>query len=301
MDYTNENLDDATKSKLFDIENMFINMRASGQTVREIARKLKKSDHTISDLNKKYFRQVKELQKEKLEVLQKKMFEQKQERLDFLTEQLRVVKEAISEKKISLSYNELVTLAIKISTALNKCERDMLITDLLGSKENISNDVSNPPNPVKDPPHPVEDPPHRVEDPPHRVEDPPWRTTNGAENNSRNLSENNGVTSEIKNSGNTATKNKKSKSQKSQKPAVKCAKQNSEAKNEENKHKKNKKKKIKQEKNKQVINKQEENKQVINKQEENKQNKENINADLPPRTRADFYRRVLKNNTKAPT
>jgi hypothetical protein len=267
MDYTNENIDEATRMKLCSIEEHFINMRASGQTIREIARKLKKSDHTISDLNKKYFRRVKELQKEKLEVLQKKMFEQKQSRLDFFTEQLLIVKNEIANKKISLNYEELVILSIKISTALNKCERDMLINDLLGSKENISTDVSIPPNPV---------------------EDPPRRATNGAGNNSHNLSKNNEVTSEIKNPGNTATKNKKSKE--SQKTDDNSKKKNSEYIKKESKPKENKQK----------VYKHEEKKPKESKQEDNKQDK-NMNADLPPRTRADFYRRVLKNNTKAPT
>jgi len=219
MDYTNKNIDDETKSKLSFIEDAFISMRASGQTVRQIARKLKKSDHTICDLNKKYFRQVEELQKEKLEVLQKKMFEQKQGRLDFFTEQLDIIKETIKTKQIFLPYGELVALAIKISSALNKCEQDMLLNDLLPDKPLEPDTPGNGNSPA----------------------------TNVAGCEPDNLQENNEVITDSANPGNAATKNKKSNSSANQ----------------------------------------------IKKEE--KKNADNA----PPASRADYYKRVLKDKIKS--
>jgi transposase len=226
MDYTNNNLNDTEKTKLSSIEDMFINMRASGKTVREIAKNLKKSYSTISDLNKKYFRQVADLKNEKLEVLQKKMYEQKQDRLDFLTGQLDVLKAAIKEKQIFLTYKEMVTLAINISLSLNKLERDMQISDLLNSDFSDSWQ-------------------EKSQEQDENISVP---ETNVSGENPDNNKENKEVAWDSENPGNAETKNKES---------------------------------------------------VVSEKKKIKNEKKNEDEDAPPVSRADYYKRVLRDKMKS--
>jgi hypothetical protein len=253
MDYRNENINERTKMKLCSIEEQFINMRASGQTVRQIARKMKKSNKTICDLNKKYFREVSDLRNEKLSVLQKKIFEQKQSRLDFLTEQLLIVKETISKKEVFMTYDELVTLAIKISGALNKCESDMLISDLISETDLDENT-------------------HKSETRSGERETKFDSETNVSGGKNDNPDENKEVTDNTANSGNAETKNIKKSNTQNDKLAQKSKKQ------------KDKKEKD------------------INNQDKTPESvSENTSQNTPPRTRADFYRRVLKNKQRTPS
>jgi len=233
MDYTNNNLNDTEKAKLSSIEDMFISMRASGKTVREIARKLKKSNQTICDLNKKYFRQVADLKNEKLEVLQKKMYEQKQDRLDFLTWQLDVLKAAIKEKQIFLTYKEMVTLAINISLSLNKLERDMQISDLLNADFSDSGQEKSH---EQDENIPVPETNISVTE------------TNVSGENPDNNKENKEVAGDSENPGNAETKNKKS---------------------------------------------------VVSEKKKIKNEKKNEDEDAPPVSRADNYKRVLRDKMKS--
>jgi len=242
MDYTYDKLSDKTKAKLCSIEDLFINMRASGYTVRDIARKLKKSNQTVSDMNKKYFRQVAKLRNEKLELLQKRIFEKKQERLDFLTEHLRVIIEVLNKKEVYITYERLVLLAIKVSNAINKSENDMLITDILA--DNVAESETQDKDSCSG--------------------------TNCPEEKPHNPEENIDVTAKSEISGNAETKNKKSKTDKTKKPV--------------------KTERVK----KNITN---ENKKI----EENNEKKINPPPAPPPRTRADFYHRALKNKQKAPS
>lgn len=244
MDYTNKNFDEATKSKLSSIEEQFINMRATGQTVRQIARKLKKSTQTICDLNKKYFRQISDIRNEKLEVLQKRMYEQKQERLDFLSEQLQILKENAKENEVFLNYERSITLAIKISLALNKCERDMQISDLLINVNPSGN----------------------LEQENEYQETQEISETNVSDEKTDNPLENKEVKNGAKTPGNTETKNKKSKTRKDKKTEINKPEQNTlDTANDE---------------------------KIVENQ--------NPQDEPPPRTKADFYRRVLKNKNAAP-
>lgn len=104
-----------------------MNLRTQGYAVRDIAKRLKKSTNTICNLNKKYFKEILDIRNAKLEELQKIIIEQKQDRLDFLKEQLLILKERINHSEVLMRYDNMVKLALKISDSLNKCERDMLL------------------------------------------------------------------------------------------------------------------------------------------------------------------------------
>lgn len=119
-----------------EIDKQFIEMRSTGFTVRDIAKKLKKSTNTVCNLNKKYFKEITDIKNAKLSELQKKIFEQKKECLDFFKEQLLVLNEKIHHSEIIMKYQDMVNLSLKISDSINKCERDMLITEI--TSNNIS-------------------------------------------------------------------------------------------------------------------------------------------------------------------
>jgi len=58
IEYTNPDILTQTAGKLSDIERKFVHMRAGGATIKDIAKKLKKSTHTICDMNKKFTKHV---------------------------------------------------------------------------------------------------------------------------------------------------------------------------------------------------------------------------------------------------
>jgi hypothetical protein len=210
-------------------DEQFINMRASGQSLRQISRKLKKSPNKLCDLNKKYFREISDLKNAKLEVLQKIVFERKKARLDFLTEQLENMKDALKNREMLMRYDTILKMSLKIADSLNKCERDMLITDFAEDEINFEEEQNNA------------------------------LITNVIGKTEEENTDNREVTTEKKSVDNKITKNKKSLSEKHGK---------------------------------------------IGNQLKNKCNQKNIEEKTveppPPRTRADYYLRALKNKNVIP-
>jgi hypothetical protein len=141
MEYSIEDLldEDEKGKKLSDLDKRFIRLRATGSTVRDIARRLKKSASTICDLNKKYFSEITDIRNAELAELQKKIYEQKQSRLDFLNQQFLIVWEKINHTEVIMRYESMVKLALKISDSINKCERDMQITDCSMDNSSVTN------------------------------------------------------------------------------------------------------------------------------------------------------------------
>jgi hypothetical protein len=131
MDFNIKDLpgEDEKGKKLSELDKRFIRMRASGNTVRDISRRLRKSASTICALNKKYFSEISDIRNADLAELQKKIYLQKQTRLDFLNQQFLKIWENINKTDLYMRYDNMVKLAIKISDSITKCERDMQITD----------------------------------------------------------------------------------------------------------------------------------------------------------------------------
>jgi transposase len=116
-----------------EFEKQFFEMRTSGYKVRDIAKKLKKSTNTICNLNKKYFKEITDIKNAELAELQKKIIEQKKERLDFLKEQLLILNDKIFRSEIIMKYQDMVKLSLKMSDSINKCEHEMLIIEITGN------------------------------------------------------------------------------------------------------------------------------------------------------------------------
>jgi transposase len=219
---------------LSDFEKEFFKMRTTGYSVRDIAKKLKKSTNTVCRLNKKYFREITDIKNAKLEDLQKKIIEQKKERLEFLKEQLYILNSKIYSSEIIMRYEEMVKLALKISDSINKCEKEMMITEIRDAESSNSGESDNTP------------------------------ITNVIGDTADKITENQELTPEKNSTDNIITNN---------------TDLNSENQPKLQKQTKNKK----------------------NGQISEEKNEKNVIENVPPRTRADFYRRALKNNTKAPT
>ena len=221
-------------NNLSDFEKEFLKMRTTGYSVRDIAKKLKKSPNTVCKLNKKYFREITDIKNAKLEDLQKKIIEQKKERLEFLKEQLYILNSKIYSSEIIMRYEEMVKLALKISDSINKCEKEMMITEIKDAESRNCKESDN--TPVT-----------------NVIDDACDKTTNNQE-----------LKTEKSSADNIITNNTSFNSENQPKP--------------QNQTKNKKNEKISDE-----------------------MNEKNVIENALPRTRADFYRRVLNNKTKAPT
>jgi transposase len=133
-----------------EVESQFMTLRSAGLSVREIARKLGKSTNTVCLLNKKYFKEITDIKNAKLTDLQKKIFEQKKERLDYFKELLCILSQRIYKAEIMMKYQDMVELSLKISESINKCERDMLITEIINDNTPITDVIENEVSEVAD-------------------------------------------------------------------------------------------------------------------------------------------------------
>jgi hypothetical protein len=130
-------------NNLSDFEKDFLEMRTTGFSVRDIAKKLRKSTNSICRLNKKYFREITDIKNAKLEELQKKIIEQKKERLEYLKETLYILISKIYKSEIIMKYQDMVKLSLKIADSINKCEREMLITEITCDNTPITNVIGD--------------------------------------------------------------------------------------------------------------------------------------------------------------
>ncbi|MCX6164057.1 MAG: helix-turn-helix domain-containing protein [Ignavibacteriae bacterium] len=73
MEYINPNISQKIAEKLSSIERQFIFMRAEGASIRDIAKKMKKSTHTVCNMNKKFSKQIFNIRNAQFSDLQKKV------------------------------------------------------------------------------------------------------------------------------------------------------------------------------------------------------------------------------------
>jgi hypothetical protein len=132
MDYTNPALPEEAKTALTEIEKQFIQMRSAGLPIRKIAKTLSKSTHTICKWNKKYYKNIVEITSDEFKDLRNKIVDFKSSRLDFLIDEFKNVKDAMSKsesltKKNYYSYEGYLDLMMKLSKLIEKFESDLLI------------------------------------------------------------------------------------------------------------------------------------------------------------------------------
>lgn len=115
--------------KNLDSEKKFIELRSAGYSLRTISKMLAKSTTTLVKWNKKYFTEVEAVRRKELESLQLILLDEKKSRLDFLRNELKKIKNKIDSNEIILRYEDLVSLAIKVSDAIDKCQKQIIFSD----------------------------------------------------------------------------------------------------------------------------------------------------------------------------
>ena len=148
MEYRNPNITPSITGKLSDIERQFIIMRAEGTSIRDIARKMKKSTHTICDMNKKFSKYIFNIRNAQFSELQREVIDLKRSRLNFLKGELekvlkRLKENELSENKPPWEYNDSLSIFVRLSELMSACEYDMLSVGT-NFKENLqpeSNDL----------------------------------------------------------------------------------------------------------------------------------------------------------------
>jgi hypothetical protein len=141
MDYTNPDISPSAAARLTDIERRFLALRSSCTSIRDIAKKLKKSTHTICDWNKKYSKELLDLRNKVFCDLQQKIIDSKTERLEFLKKELDRIATDMKNEKLhhdgfSNPYTKALELYMKISDIITVCELDLLKVGL-NFRENI--------------------------------------------------------------------------------------------------------------------------------------------------------------------
>ncbi len=133
MQYTNPNLSEETKMALTEIEKQFISMRSSGSSIRKIAKKLNKSTRTICLWNKKFYRNIVEINSNEFNEFRNKIIKFKKAHLDFLIDEFENVKLAMAKsgmlkRKSDWDYEGYLKTIMKIAKLVEKFESDLLIS-----------------------------------------------------------------------------------------------------------------------------------------------------------------------------
>lgn len=148
MEYRNPGVSPQTAQKLSAIERQFIFMRANGNSLKDIAKKLKKGTHAVCDMNKKFSRHIFNIRNAQFSELQKKVIDLKMLRLNFLKNQIEKVIKKLSddeylEDEPDWKYNDTLQIFLRLSDLMSACEYDMLSVGT-NFKENLqpeSNDL----------------------------------------------------------------------------------------------------------------------------------------------------------------
>ncbi|MBI5403416.1 MAG: hypothetical protein HY959_08425 [Ignavibacteriae bacterium] len=133
-------------SKISDIERRFLTLRSSGTSIREIAKKLKKSTHTICEWNKKFSKDLLELRNKVFCNLQQKIIDSKTERLEFLKKELARISEEMKNAELHPAgfnnpYGDALNLYLKLSDMISVCEIDLLKVGI-NFRENIEPELN---------------------------------------------------------------------------------------------------------------------------------------------------------------
>lgn len=131
MEYQNPDISPQTAQKLSAIERQFIFMRAEGSSIRDIAKKMKKSTHTICDMNKKFSKQIFNIRNAQFSELQKEVIDLKRFRLNFLKGELEKILKVLEKNKLTddeppWHYNDSLEIFIRLSKLMSECEFDVL-------------------------------------------------------------------------------------------------------------------------------------------------------------------------------
>jgi hypothetical protein len=146
MDLFNVDIPPGLASALTGIEKQFLMLRSSGSSIRDIAKTLKKSTHTISNWNKKFAKDLLNLRNSEFCELQKKVIESKTERLNLLKSEFNRASNLLKKHKMDVNetyggYNKYLELFVKLSDLMSSCESDILTVGVR-FKDNIDSEIS---------------------------------------------------------------------------------------------------------------------------------------------------------------
>lgn len=133
MEYSNPDISEETKLALTEIEKQFISMRSSGFPIRKIAKNLNKSTRTICLWNKKFYRNIVEINSKEFNEFRNKIIKFRNAHLDFLIEEfqnvkLAMVKSGMLNRKKDWDYEGYLKTMMKISKLVEKFESDLQIS-----------------------------------------------------------------------------------------------------------------------------------------------------------------------------
>jgi transposase len=134
------------ESALTAMEKQFVLMRFSGSSIRDIAKKLKKSTRTINNWNKKFAKEIIGIRNSEFCDLPKKVIESKTERLNFLKNEFTRVSNLLKKQKIDVNetfgnYEKFLELFVKLSDLMSSCESDILAIGVK-FKDNIELEIN---------------------------------------------------------------------------------------------------------------------------------------------------------------
>jgi hypothetical protein len=128
-------------SALSAMEKQFVKLRSSGSSIRDIAKKLKKSTTTICSWNKKFSRNILSARNKSFCELQKKVIDLKNSRIDFLKSEIERISKILKKSDMKecggfSGYDSLFSRFVKISEILSAYENDILNVGI-NFKDNI--------------------------------------------------------------------------------------------------------------------------------------------------------------------
>lgn len=129
----------------------FIELRASGHSLRDIAGVVGISTHTLVKWNRKYCNVVFEVQSEEIKAFKNKILQEKLARLEYLNSKFAHIKEKIDETELMLRNDKMLLLLMKISKSIDECEKNVVLTEISSKidefdKNDILNDIKSEEN-----------------------------------------------------------------------------------------------------------------------------------------------------------
>jgi hypothetical protein len=122
----------------------FIELRSSGESLRNIASLLGLSTRTLVKWNRKYCNVVFEVQSEEMKAFKNKILREKMSRLEFLNEKFASLKAKLDKSEIIMRYDRVMNLLIKVSKSIDDCEKNVVLSEISGKIDELDkNEISN--------------------------------------------------------------------------------------------------------------------------------------------------------------
>jgi hypothetical protein len=147
MEYINIDLPPGLESTITAMEKKFILIRSSDFSIRDIAKTLKKSTHTIYDWNKKFAKKILNARNAEFCDLQKEVIESKTACLKLMKNEFNRSSNILKKQKFDVNetfggYEKFLDLFVKRSELMSSCESDILFVGVK-FKDNIEPEINS--------------------------------------------------------------------------------------------------------------------------------------------------------------